>query len=103
MLGRAWMIASWSASRTRYRPLDQVLWHIEHLVKAGFKDIRFLTPDSLANLSDDGEHPDYHKAPAFINKAVLLCYPMHGIRVPLSRWFRRSGGAGRVLRTLQGH
>ena len=32
----------------RHRPLENVLEHIEHLVKAGFKDIRFITPDSLA-------------------------------------------------------
>ncbi len=43
----------------RHRPLENVLEHIEHLVKAGFKDIRFITPDSLAYLSDDGVHPDY--------------------------------------------
>jgi B12-binding domain/radical SAM domain protein len=45
--------------RMRYRPLESVLWHIEHLVKFGFKDIRFITPDSLAYLSHDGMHPDY--------------------------------------------
>src|SRR5438132_242469 len=46
-------------ARMRYRPLDNVLWHIEQLVKAGFRDIRFITPDALAYLSDDGIHPDY--------------------------------------------
>ncbi len=46
-------------ARMRYRPLDNLLWHIEQLVKAGFKDIRFVTPDALAYLSDDGVHPDY--------------------------------------------
>lgn len=46
-------------ARMRYRPLDNVLWHIEHLVEAGFRDIRFVTPDALAYLSDDGVHPDY--------------------------------------------
>jgi B12-binding domain/radical SAM domain protein len=45
--------------RMRHRPLESVLWHIEHLVKFGFKDIRFITPDSLAYLSHDGMHPDY--------------------------------------------
>lgn len=46
-------------ARMRYRPLDNVLWHIERLVEAGFKDIRFVTPDALAYLSDDGVHPDH--------------------------------------------
>lgn len=46
-------------ARMRFRPLESVLWHIEQLVKAGFKDIRFITPNALAYLSDDGEHPDY--------------------------------------------
>jgi B12-binding domain/radical SAM domain protein len=45
--------------RMRHRPLESVLWHIEQLVKFGFKDIRFITPDSLAYLSHDGMHPDY--------------------------------------------
>src|SRR5260370_1964639 len=45
----------------RYRPLENALWHIEHLVKAGFNDIRFVTSDALAYLSDDGVHPDYAK------------------------------------------
>lgn len=43
----------------RHRPLENVLEHIECLVRAGFRDIRFITPDSLAYLSDDGVHPDY--------------------------------------------
>jgi radical SAM superfamily enzyme YgiQ (UPF0313 family) len=42
----------------RHRPLESVLAHIEQLIRAGFKDIRFITPDSLAYLSDDGVHPD---------------------------------------------
>lgn len=45
-------------ARMRHRPLENVLVHIEQLVHAGFKDIRFITPDSLAYLSDDGVHPD---------------------------------------------
>ena len=45
-------------ARMRHRPLEDVLEHIEQLVRAGFKDIRFITPDSLAYLSDDGAHPD---------------------------------------------
>src|SRR6266571_7588266 len=42
----------------RHRPLKNVLEHIEHLVKADLKDIRFIMPDTLAYLSDDGIHPD---------------------------------------------
>jgi radical SAM superfamily enzyme YgiQ (UPF0313 family) len=42
----------------RYRPLENTLEHIEQLVKAGFRDIRFTTPNALAYLSDDGVHPD---------------------------------------------
>ena len=45
-------------ARMRYRPLENTLEHIEQLVKAGFKDIRFTTPNALAYLSDDGVHPD---------------------------------------------
>ena len=45
-------------ARMRHRPLENVLAHIEQLVRVGFKDIRFITPDSLAYLSDDGVHPD---------------------------------------------
>ncbi len=48
-------------ARMRYRPLENVLWHIEQLVEAGFKDIRFVTTDALAYLSEDGVHPDYAK------------------------------------------
>ena len=48
-------------ARMRYRPLENVLWHIEQLVESGFKDIRFVTPDALAYLSDDGVHPNYAK------------------------------------------
>src|SRR5260370_39967446 len=45
----------------RHRPLENVLEHIEHLVRAGFKDIRFITPDLLAYLSDDSVHPQYDR------------------------------------------
>jgi B12-binding domain/radical SAM domain protein len=45
-------------ARMRHRSLEDVLVHIEQLVRAGFKDIRFITPDSLAYLSADGVHPD---------------------------------------------
>ena len=48
-------------ARMRHRSLKNVLEHIEHLVRAGFKDIRFITPDSLAYLSDDGVHPNYQQ------------------------------------------
>ncbi len=44
--------------RMRHRPLENVLEHIEHLVRVGFKDIRFITPDILGYLSDDGVHPE---------------------------------------------
>ena len=46
-------------ARMRHRPLDNVLEHIEQVVKSGFKDVRFITPDMLAYLSDDGVHPHY--------------------------------------------
>jgi radical SAM superfamily enzyme YgiQ (UPF0313 family) len=58
----------------RHRPLEHVLEHIEHLVKAGFKDIRFITPDSLAYLSDDGFHPDY----ARLEQALLAMHEVAG-------------------------
>ena len=48
-------------ARMRHRPLDNVLEHIEQVVKAGFKDVRFITPDMLAYLSDDGVHPYYER------------------------------------------
>ena len=46
-------------ARMRYRSLENTLEHIEQLVQASFKDIRFTTPNALAYLSDDGVHPDY--------------------------------------------
>ena len=48
-------------ARMRYRSLDDTLNHIEFLVKAGFKDIRFTTPNALAYLSTDGIHPDFDR------------------------------------------
>lgn len=48
-------------ARMRHRPLDNVLEHIEQVVKAGFKDVRFITPDMLAYLSDDGVNPHYER------------------------------------------
>lgn len=54
-------------ARMRYRPLESVIEHIEHLVKAGFKDIRFITPDALSYLSDDGIHPDYQRLEYALN------------------------------------
>jgi B12-binding domain/radical SAM domain protein len=44
-------------ARMRHRSLENVLEQIEQLVRAGFKDIRFITPDALAYLSEDGMHP----------------------------------------------
>ena len=61
-------------ARMRHRPLANVLEHIEHLVKAGFKDIRFITPDSLAYLSDDGVHPDY----ARMQQALMAMHQVAG-------------------------
>lgn len=46
-------------ARMRHRSLENTLEHIGHLVRAGFKDIRFITPNALAYLSDDGVHPSY--------------------------------------------
>jgi B12-binding domain/radical SAM domain protein len=46
-------------ARMRHRPLENTLEHIEHVVQAGFKDIRFITPNALAYLSHDGVHPSY--------------------------------------------
>lgn len=48
-----------NGAKMRHRPLEDVLVHIEQLVRGGFKDIRFITPDLLAYLSEDGVHPDY--------------------------------------------
>lgn len=50
-----------NGARMRHRPLEDVLAHIEHLVRAGFQDIRFITPDLLAYLSDDGLNPQYER------------------------------------------
>jgi B12-binding domain/radical SAM domain protein len=61
-------------ARMRYRPLENVLWHIEQLVKAGFKDIRFTTPNALAYLSDDGEHPEH----ARLEHALLSMHQVAG-------------------------
>jgi B12-binding domain/radical SAM domain protein len=62
-------------ARMRHRPLDNVLWHIEHLVKSGFRDIRFITPDSLAYLSDDGVHPDYGR----LEQALIAMREVAGV------------------------
>lgn len=62
-------------ARMRHRPLDNVLWHIEQLVKCGFQDIRFITPDSLAYLSDDGVHPDYER----LEQALIAMHEVAGI------------------------
>lgn len=61
-------------AKMRYRPLDNVLEHIEHLVGAGFKDIRFITPDALAYLSPDGEHPDY----AHLEESLVAMHKVAG-------------------------
>jgi B12-binding domain/radical SAM domain protein len=61
-------------ARMRQRPLENVLWHIEQLVKFGFRDIRFITPDSLAYLSDDGMHPDY----ARLEQAFIAMHEVAG-------------------------
>jgi B12-binding domain/radical SAM domain protein len=58
----------------RYRPLENTLEHIEHLVRAGFKDIRFTTPNALAYLSDDGIHPQYDRLEA----ALLAMHEVAG-------------------------
>jgi len=50
-----------NGARMRHRPLANVLEHIEHLVRMGFQDIRFITPDLLAYLSEDGVHPHYDR------------------------------------------
>ena len=61
-------------ARMRFRPLEDVLWHIEQLVKADFKDIRFTTPNALAYLSDDGEHPEY----ARLENALIAMHQVAG-------------------------
>jgi B12-binding domain/radical SAM domain protein len=54
-------------ARMRHRPLENVLVHIEQVVRAGFKDVRFITPDLLAYLTEDGVHPDY----ALLEQALI--------------------------------
>jgi B12-binding domain/radical SAM domain protein len=61
-------------ARMRYRALDSTLEHIEQLVKAGFKDIRFITPDALAYLSDDGVHPRYTR----LEEALIAMHKVAG-------------------------
>lgn len=61
-------------ARMRHRPLENVLEHIEILVKAGFKDIRFTTPDSLSYLSNDGIHPDYVR----LEQALIAMHEVAG-------------------------
>lgn len=61
-------------ARMRHRPLKNVLEHIEYLVKAGFKDIRFITPDSLSYNSDDGVHPDYVR----LEQALIAMHEVAG-------------------------
>ncbi len=58
----------------RYRSLDNTLMHIEQLVRAGFKDIRFITPDALAYLSDDGVHPHF----ARLEEALIAMHQAAG-------------------------
>lgn len=58
----------------RHRSLEHVLWHIEQLVIAGFKDIRFVTPNALAYLSDDGVHPD----PLRLEHALIAMHQVAG-------------------------
>src|SRR6266704_5697636 len=61
-------------ARMRHRALENVLEHIEQFVRAGFRDIRFITPDSLAYLSDDGIHPDY----ARLERALVAMHEAAG-------------------------
>ncbi len=61
-------------ARMRYRALESTLEHIEQLVKAGFKDIRFITPDALAYLSDDGVHPHYTR----LEEALIAMHEVAG-------------------------
>ncbi len=61
-------------ARMRYRSLENTLEHIEHLVKAGFVDVRFVTPNALAYLSDDGVHPDY----ARLEQAFIAMHEVAG-------------------------
>ena len=61
-------------ARLRHRPLEHVLEHIEHLVRAEFKDIRFITLDSLAYLSVDGAHPDF----AGLEQALVAMHEVAG-------------------------
>jgi radical SAM superfamily enzyme YgiQ (UPF0313 family) len=58
----------------RHRSLENVLEHIEYLVRVGFKDIRFITPDSLAYLSDNGAHADY----ACLEQAAVATHEVAG-------------------------
>lgn len=50
-----------NGTRMRHRSLENTLEHIEQLVRAGFKDIRFISPDVMSYLSDDGVHPHYDR------------------------------------------
>ncbi len=61
-------------ARMRHRQLENVLEHIEALVKAGFKDIRFITPDALAYNSSDGVHPE----PERLKAALVAMHEVAG-------------------------
>jgi radical SAM superfamily enzyme YgiQ (UPF0313 family) len=58
----------------RHRSLDNILEHIEQLVRFGFKDIRFTTPNALALASDDGVHPNY----AQLEEALIAMHKVAG-------------------------
>ncbi len=61
-------------ARMRHRALENVLTHIEQLVKFGFKDIRFTTPNALALASDDGIHPNYTR----LEEALVAMHEVAG-------------------------
>jgi len=61
-------------ARMRHRRLENVLEHIEILVGAGFKDIRFITPDALAYNSHDGVHPE----PERLEEALVAMHEVAG-------------------------
>jgi len=63
---------------SRFRSIENTLYHVEHLLKRGMKDIRFITPNALGYGSSDGKKVNVEALEELLSKLHNLCIKYGG-------------------------
>lgn len=65
-------------TNVRHRPLEQILFYAEALLKRGIRDLRFITPNAFSYGSPDGKTLNLDSLKTFLKELFCLVKPYQG-------------------------